>query len=577
MQEIIRQWLQKEVSNWLFKQGNYELGSFVVEKTRTPEHGDWATNIAMVLAKSLKQNPLNIATSLREHLLANKIKSISAIEAVAPGFVNIYLNNDMRYAALEKALSEGNDYGLKKVGSSGRILIEFVSANPTGPLHVGHGRGAAFGASLANVLRAGGYEVDCEYYVNDAGRQMAILAVSVWLRYLNFDSFPINGYKGEYIHEISKKLFNKYGDRFVVNDAVVDATVCPDESEGGDKEAHIDDLIRRARELLGSDFEVIKKFTLDDVLSGICEDLKEFGVHFQRWFSEQSLFDGKQVDVILAELNKRGYIYEKDGAQWFASSRFDDEKDRVVVRENGEKTYFASDIAYHTDKFDRGYDQIINLWGADHHGYIKRMRAAMEALGQNNEQLKIILIQFAALYRGEEKIPMTTRGGQFVTLCELREEVGTEAARFFYVTLKPEQHLNFDLKLAVEKSYDNPIFYVLYAYARICALQRKSIDKNHDEFLCNWDLLVSNQERDLLNSIEYFPSRIEKCASQFDVHLLVHYLRDLAANLHSYYGTTVILTDDLALRTTRLTLLKGVQQVLRNGLHILGISARESM
>ncbi|SHN91045.1 Arginyl-tRNA synthetase, partial [Bathymodiolus heckerae thiotrophic gill symbiont] len=435
-----------------------------IDHSKDKSQGDFASNIAMVLSKQAKCAPKVLAEQIIEKL--TQASEIEKIEIAGPGFINFFMSQGSNNQVLEDILSEADGFGLSEFGKGQRVLLEFVSANPTGPLHVGHGRGAAYGATVSNLLRAVGFEVDNEYYVNDAGRQMDILATSVYLRFCEVSIFPDNAYKGDYIIDIAKQLTN-------IKKHDIAQGVCKDEKNGGDKEKHIDGLIANCKEALGVDYKKVYKLAIDNILSGIKADLSEFGVDYQQWFSEQSLVDSGRSEKTVKSLQASGHIYEKDGALWFKTTDFGDDLDRVVVRENGMHTYFASDIAYHLEKFERGYDKIINIWGSDHHGYIARVKASVSALGHDADKLEILLVQFANLYRSGKKVAMSTRSGSFVKLEELRQEVGDDAARFFYILRKSEQHMDFDLDLAKSKTNENPVFYIQYAHARICSVLAK--------------------------------------------------------------------------------------------------------
>ncbi|KZZ15902.1 arginine--tRNA ligase, partial [Oleiphilus sp. HI0080] len=436
---------------------------------------------------------------------------------------------------------------------------------------------------VSDFLEAAGYEVEREYYVNDAGRQMNILAASVWLRYLesfNEDlKFPVNGYKGAYIYDIAKALSDEHGERFSKTAEEVFGNLPKDEDEGGDKELYIDAVIERARALLGNDFSIVFNAGRDSIVDDIRDDLGEFGVHYQQWFSEASLAD--KIDDALARLDANGFLYEQNGAIWFKSTAFGDDKDRVVKRDNGETTYFASDIAYHLNKFERGYDRVVNVWGADHHGYIARVKAALQAMDLDPDKLDIKLVQFAILYRGTERVQMSTRSGSFVTLRELRDEVGKDAARFFYVTRKAEQHMDFDLELAKSQSKDNPVYYIQYAHARIASMLRKleeeSISVDRENGLAELARNSVDAEVDLAKRLTQYPSTLINSAEQLEPHTMTHYLRDLASEFHTYYNSNKVLVDDQNVRDARVTLCIAVQQVIKNGLNLLGVSAPESM
>jgi arginyl-tRNA synthetase len=464
--------------------------------------------------------------------------------------------------------------------------VEFVSANTTGPLHVGHGRGAAYGAAVANLLEAAGFGVHREYYVNDAGRQMDILAASVWLRYLEAlgesFAFPINGYKGGYVRDIAASLRQIHGDKLHRPAAEVMAGLPADEPAGGDKEEHIDAIIERAKILLGAaDYRTVFDAGLNLVLSDIREDLQEFGVTYDEWYSERSLTESGAVTRALERLKTSGHAYEQNGALWFRATDFGDEKDRVLVRDNGQTTYFASDIAYHMDKLERGFERVIDVWGADHHGYVPRVKAALQAMGDDPTKLDVLLVQFAILYKGGERMQMSTRSGEFVTLRELRGEVGNDAARFFYVTRKCEQHMDFDLDLAKSQSADNPVYYIQYAHARVCSVLRQLDEKGlHRDVQRGNDhlhLLHEEHEQKLMVSLSRYPEVVEAAALNHEPHLIAHYLRELAYEFHTYYNSHQFLVETDALRDARLNLILATRQVIRNGLALLGVSAPESM
>ena len=556
-----------------------------VENTRDKSHGDFATNLAMMLTKQAGLPPRDLAQKIIDLIEDQPV--VEKVEIAGPGFINFFVNDSAKFDIVNTVLEQQQAFGKCDVGQGKSVLVEYVSANPTGPLHVGHGRGAAYGASVSNLLAEAGFKVSQEYYVNDAGRQMDILATSTWLRYLELCgeefTFPSNGYKGEYVYQISEAVKASQGDKLQKPAAEVFANVTPDEGqEGGDKEKHIDDLITNAKALLGVEgYEVAFKAAVDAILADIKEDLSGFNVNFDNWFSEKSLMDSGVIDAALEKLQKAGKIYEKGGALWFKSTEYGDEKDRVVVRDNGVKTYFASDIAYHFNKLERGFDILIDIWGSDHHGYVPRVKAAMQAMETDPEQLKVLLVQFAVLYRGGEKLAMSTRSGQFVTLRELREEVGSDAARFFYVQRKSEQHMDFDLDLAKSQSNENPVYYIQYAHARICRVMAQAEEKGYrydmQQGLANLELLESEQETHLATEIAKYPEIIARAAQAYEPHQIAYYLKDLAHGLHSYYNASQFIVEDDNLRQARLTLIKAVQQVLQNGLAILGVSAPEKM
>jgi arginyl-tRNA synthetase len=552
-----------------------------LDHTKDKTHGDYATNIALILAKQAKCAPKVLAEKIIAKIGDSSL--VNKTEIAGPGFINFFLSEASNSAVVTDILASAEDYGLSNVGEGKRVLLEFVSANPTGPLHVGHGRSAAYGATVANLMRAVGFAVDNEYYVNDAGRQMDILTVSIFLRYLEVFGedlrFPDNGYQGEYIKDIAKSVVAEHGERWRKNADELFEDICKDEAEGGDKEAHIDAIIKRSKRLLGEGYQAVFRVGINSILGGIKDDLAEFGVDYQQWFSEQSLIDDGLAKSTTETLQETGHIYEKDGALWFKTTDYGDEKDRVVVRENGIHTYFASDIAYHLEKFDRGYDKVINIWGADHHGYIARVKASIAALNHDPEKLEILLVQFANLYRGGKKVQMSTRSGSFVTLEELRNEVGNDAARFFYVLRKSEQHMDFDLDLAKSKTNENPVFYIQYAHARICSVFRQAGEKGVTVNSSDADLslLIEGSEKALLKELNRYKSVIESSALQYEPHQLAYYLRELATNFHSYYNACPFLVDDDALTQARLALIKACKQVLVNGLSLLGVGAPESM
>ncbi len=556
----------------------------IIERTKDSRHGDFATNLALSLAKPVKTNPRQLAEKIISLLPSDP--AIAKVEIAGPGFINFFISPDSQFQIIEQIHTAGRNYGSSKIGAGEKVQVEFVSANPTGPLHVGHGRGAAYGSAVADLLQAVGFDVSKEYYVNDAGRQMDILAVSIWLRYLEecgeVVTFPCNGYRGEYIRDIAFNIHNNTGNEYRHPAELVIEDIPADEPHGGDKELHIDALIVRAKTLLGDSlYRDLFQAGLNVILDDIKDDLEEFGVTYQEWFSERSLMEDHSIKDALQRLDDGGYLYKKEGATWFASSRLGDEKDRVVVRDNGQSTYFASDIAYHMNKLDRGFDQIINIWGADHHGYIPRVRAAMLALGADESKLKVLLVQFAILYRGTEKVPMSTRSGEFVTLRQLRSEVGTDAARFFYVMRKSEQHMDFDLKLATSKTNENPVFYVQYAHARVCSVLRqldeKGLNRNLNLGMKNLNKLNESHELALITILSKYPEVLEKAALQYEPHLLINYLRELATSFHTYYNAHQFLVENEALRNARLNLICATKQVLSNGLSLLNINTPESM
>jgi len=549
-----------------------------LERPKNPEHGDLATNVALQLSKLLKRKPRDIAQEILQATSGSfrGNETFEPLTIAGAGFLNTRLKPGAKLRIVHRVLEQGAAFGSARPPAQQKVQVEFVSANPTGPLHVGHGRGAAYGASLAALLEFAGHDVTREFYINDAGRQMDILALSVWLRYLQAHGsvvpFPEDGYRGDYVLEIAARL----GDAHVTR-LVRDAGALPQAAAGSDPDAALDALIAAVKQLLGSDWRRLHRFALDEMLADQRDDLTQFRVEFDAWFSEQSLYDSGAVAHTVERLAAAGHLYEKDGALWFRSTSFGDEKDRVVRRENGQYTYFASDIAYHADKFARGYARLVDVWGADHHGYIPRVKGALQALGLPAERLTVALVQFAVLYRGGEKVAMGKRSGEFVTLRELRDEVGNDAARFFYVMRKSDQHLDFDLDLAKSESQDNPVYYVQYAHARVCSvfaqwggdparLERASLEP-----------LDNPRELALMQKLGEFPDLVQAAAHELAPHTIAFYLRELAGEFHSYYNAERILVDDEALCAARLALCAATRQVLANGLSLLGVSAPEKM
>ena len=556
----------------------------MIERTRDRSHGDYASNLAMLLAKPARCKPRDIATQLVAAIETGG--QLQKVEIAGPGFINFFLGPEAWHAGISDILAQGEQFGRSDHGKGSRIQVEFVSANPTGPLHVGHGRGAAYGAAVADLLEAVGHTVHREYYVNDAGRQMDILAVSVYLRYLDLCgediTFPANGYQGDYVWDIAATLHREHGDALQHPVAAVFRDVPADEPDGGDKEKHIDGLIARSRTLLGeTHYRQVFDEGLTAILGSIRKDLEEFGVVYDDWFSERSLAENSAVETSIERLRQSGHVYEQNGALWFRSTDFGDEKDRVIVRDNGQTTYFASDIAYHLNKLERGYDRVIDVWGADHHGYVPRVKAALEALGAHPEKLDVLLVQFAILYRHGEKVAMSTRSGEFVTLRELRHEVGNDAARFFYVMRKCEQHMDFDLDLAKSQSNDNPVYYIQYAHARVRSvfrqLQEKQLAWDQAAGATGLTALSESHEQELMISLSRYPEVLEAAAINHEPHQLTHYLRELANDFHTYYNAHTFLVEDATLRNARLNLIEATRQVIANGLGLLGVSAPDNM
>ena len=512
------------------------------------EFGDFASNFAMQSARALRCNPRVLAQYIVENLDCPYVKKA---EIAGPGFINFYLNPDWVYDMLARIVEAGENYGNLPKASDEKIKLEYVSANPTGPLHVGHGRGAAVGSALANLLKAAGYDVEQEYYINDAGNQMNNLARSVNARYLELlgkeIEFPEDGYHGHDIIDTAQRIINKYGDRFL--------------------------QMEEAERL-----EEFKTIAYQEKLAALKEDLERFNVRFDVWFSEKTLHEANKIKEACDTLLEKGYMYEQDGALWLKSTAFGDDKDRVVIRDNGVPTYFAADIAYHANKFGRGFDRVINLWGADHHGYIARMKAAMQCMGYQPEQLEILILQMVRLLRDGQEVKMSKRTGQSVTLNELIDEVGTDAARFFFVMRSIDSQLDFDLDLAKKKSNDNPVFYVQYAHARICSIMRQVAEAGIEvQGKGDYKLLTEPVEVDLIKKLGEYPEMLATAAKERAVQQVAHYVYDLAGLFHSAYNQCRILGVNEDLQQARLAMVIAVGHVVRHALSILGVSAPEKM
>jgi len=562
-----------------------DSAAIVVERTRDAKHGDFASNVALRIAKAVGRKPRELAAEIIGALPPSTL--VTRAEIAGAGFINFHLDANANLDELWRVLETAAKYGRSASPGTGRkVLLEFVSANPTGPMHVGTGRQAAFGASLANLLEATGHAVHREYYINDAGRQMDILAASVWWRYLEACGealeFPSNGYRGDYVRALARTLHAAEGGALRRTAAEVLADLPPDEPAGGDKDRYVDAIIARMRALLGeAGYRRVLDFSLAAMLADIRGDLADFGVVFDRWYSERTLATSGAIEHALEVLRGQGRLYDRDGATWFRATEFGDDEDRVVVRANGEKTYFASDIAYHLEKRERGFDLLIDVLGADHHGYVARVRGGLVAMGQPADCLEAILIQFVSLWRGEEKIPMGKRDAQFVTLRQLRDEVGTDACRFFYLMRSHDQPLDFDLELAKSRSNENPVYYIQYAHARVSSVMKQLVAKGYryDEptARASLELLADPHEQAALTALARYPEVLRQAAVNRTPHSVAHYLRELAHAFHTWYNAAPFIVDDPALRNARLALALGVQQVVRNGLGILGVSAPETM
>ena len=533
--------------------GELELSPFpeiVVEKPKDEKMGDFSTNIAMTLARSERKNPKMIAESVVRYL---KNGDLSQVEIAGPGFINLKMSHEFFLQRLKNVVKQGDDFGQTDVGQGTKVLIEFVSANPTGPLHVGHGRGAAVGDALARILKKSGYDLSTEYYINDVGNQMNFLGRSTWLRYRELlgeaIEFPDDHYRGEYIKDIANEIVKQKGNEF---------------------------LNKPEEECL----PFFRKFAKDNILKGIQKDLTEFRVNFDNWFSEQSLYDDSSVEKAIEWLKGKGHIYEKDGAVWLKSSAFNDDKDRVIVKKTGEKTYFCSDIAYHQNKINRGFKKIINLMGADHHGYVPRMEAVLEAMGYDKKIFKILLIQFVSLLRAGEKVSMSTRAGEFETLKDVVSEVGVDVARYYFLMRSSDTHLDFDLELAKQETSENPVFYIQYAHARICSIFRTAGEKGvvwNRSNEVDLSLLVEGEEFGIIRAVLAFPEIVEKSARALEVHRISHYLLDMVSRFHGYYSRHRVISDDKALTLARLFLLDAIRITIRNGFELMGISSPEEM
>ena len=574
--------LKQALSAVTTDQGPFEPGDLdpQIERTRDPRHGDFTSNVALRLAQKLSLKPRELATDIIDALPPSPL--VAATEVAGAGFINFTLVPSAYQEELRVILEDGPSYGCSEIGAGQHVIVEYVSANPTGPLHVGHGRHAAYGATLAGLLRATGHEVHEEYYVNDAGRQMEILAASVWLRYaqhLGHDlAFPGNCYQGAYVTEIAEAVLREHGQELDGDPSALREIFSSTSTE---PEKRLDATIAEIKSLLGEKgFRIVFDAALDSVLADIKNDLEEFGVVPQNWYSERSLVDNGAIGKTLALLEDNGMLYVQDGAKWFRASDLGDEKDRVVVRENGVTTYFASDIAYHFEKRERGFTHLIDVLGADHHGYVARVRAGLQAMGADPELLEVRLVQFVTLYRGHQKMQMSTRSGEYVTLRQLREEVGNDAARFFYVSRSNDQHLDFDLELAKSQSNDNPVYYIQYAHARVSSMLKRMDEeglKLEGPQGANLARLSEPEEHALMVALSRYPEQLHLAAVNRAPQQIAHYLRDTAAAFHACYNAHRVLVEDAELRDARIALSLATQQVLRNGLNLLGVTAPDSM
>lgn len=552
---VIREMLEEAIGKVACERGISveEKTQVDIERARRDGQGDWATNVAMQCAKTFKEKPVVIAGEIVSHLPENPM--IESVEVAGPGFINFFLSRSWMSEIIEQVLTKNNDYGRANIGGGRKVQVEFVSANPTGPLHVGHGRGAAVGDICARILSFGGWNVEREYYINDAGLQMELLGRSTQARYFEVCGCPEkapfaeDGYKGDYIYDLARNILSAEGRRFL-------------------------------EQSLEESLPFFIGYAVDVILEGIKKDLSDFGVVFDVWFSEKSLYDGVRVPRMLETLKKNGYAFDAEGATWFKATAFSDDKDRVLIRSNGVPTYFASDIAYHKDKYDRGFDMVIDVWGADHHGYVPRMKAAVQALGRNEDDLQVLLIQFVNLLRGGKQVSMSTRSGEFVTLREVIDEVGVNATRYFFAMRRSDSHLDFDLDLAKSASNDNPVFYVQYAHARIHSIFREAASRGipvPGVSQADLSLLREPEEIALIKRLSAFPEEVEKAAADLAPYRIVHFAYDLAGDFHSFYNAHRVLGVEPELESARLLLSEAARIVLSNALSLLGISAPEQM
>lgn len=584
MKSLLQKCLQQALRD-MIADGNLpaqaQLPAVQVEKSRNAKHGDFSSNAALLIARHTTCTPLELARQIADRITSlPETRAIERIEVAQPGFINFFLGAQLQLAAVLNILRDREHYGHSNTGAGKSVLLEFVSANPTGPLHIGHGRGAALGSVLARLLRMAGYRVDCEYYINDAGRQMDILGLSVWLRYLEMtgrkDCLPDGAYQGDYLIEIAADLLRQHGSIFTLPGALE----LPQRAD--DAEQHLDQLIAFSKTRLGkAHHQLIVDTALQYVLDDIKTDLAHLGIDYQNWFSERSLYGSKTLQDVLSRLDKVGCLYTHADAIWFSARKFGDEKDRVLVRKNGQPTYFATDVAYHVNKFSRGYDRLINIWGADHHGYVQRLKSALQALGEPYRKLDILLVQFANLYRGKEKLPMSTRSGSYITLKSLYEEINVDAARVFYSMRRTEQHLNFDLELAKSRNNENPVYYIQYAHARICSVLRKATAENSgwqpaQQVDCLLSLTEPEEEK-LISRLSEYSDVVEGAVKKYEPHRIVHYLQQLADDFHCYYNAHRFQVRDAKLRNARLNLIQSCKILLANGLAILGVTAVEKM
>ena len=579
MKDKLKKLLQKTIASEKTLVNN-GLKNLEIEISRSikPDHGDFSSNIALKLSKRVGLNPFQLATSISSSI--DKPSWLKKTEVVQPGFINFFIGSEVKADVLISIIDKQSGFGSQDPGSKESILLEFVSSNPTGPLHVGHGRHAAFGDSLAKLLKKAGHLVETEYYINDAGRQIDILALSVLIEGVNLSGGKITPpkacYQGQHIKGIAKSINKK---QLV---SINNLSLTKIGTKDLDEDEEIDVLVSAAKDSMGVDaFEKVTEIVCQHVLQTIKKDLSDFGVEYDHWFSEKNMIKASQINKVVQHLEATNSLVKKDGATWLKTTNYGDDKDRVIIREDGRSTYFASDIGYHADKKARGFDRLINILGSDHHGYITRLKAGLASMEYEPNDLEVILMQFVALFRGKEKIQMSTRSGNFVPMRDLYEEVGVDAARFFYVSRSHEQHLDFDLALATQQNNQNPVYYIQYANARICSviqeIKNKGFKNNPALGKKNLGNLNNKHELELISLLQNYPDVISQAAEKRSVHQLSNYLKDLAQVFHSYYGVQKFVVSDDEIRNPMILLLQCVSIVIVDGLKILGVSAPKKM
>ena len=570
MKNIIKDLIIKSLSK-IDKSSNISIESIEVSICKDKKFGDFSSNVSMKFAHLYDLKPRDLARKIINEIEEND--NILKIEVAGPGFINFFVSKNTQFEIIEKILEDKTSFGKNKEGNNKKILIEFVSANPTGPLHVGHGRGAAFGDCLSNILKENGYEISKEYYVNDAGKQIDILTLSVLQRYHelidnNYDFNYEDLYKGEYVWDIAAEIHRKHEKNFFI------------ENLNSMKINNIDDYISSVKNILSEKkFNEVKNLAVNFIQDNIKKTLILSGINFDSWFFESSLLRDNNLKKVISFLSNNNHTYEKDNALWFKSQQIGDEKDRVLIKENKDHTYLSTDIAYHKNKVERKFNKVINIWGADHHGYVPRIKGAFNIFSKGESDLIILLVQFANLFRGKDKISMSTRSGNFVTLEQLLKEVGKDATRFFYIARKSDQHMDFDIELAKSNNSNNPVYYIQYAHARICSIFKQSIE-NDMQFSFNKDcleLLSKEEEMKIIKKLSSYPDIIKKSAEKYEPHLLTNYMRELAQEIHSYYNKFQILVDDSRLRNARLALIEASRYVLKNSGRIIGINMPDKM